>query len=220
MPRKGSKHAAEEDTKSRIRKLKKKVEALTGEPVVSAGTGDLPPEIEEQFWEQVLEFEQTKPVSPFEILVNGGTTLPPPDQLDDAQLPAKLWELIQGMALLGVYLHSTNHFSDRELYEYLWKDALRETTLLQPSNPDFACHIDPVSSGSAEDIFLYLRYYADEESRRRWANDFPKDVIPEHADPPFDRDRHLPDPERFRTAVSSSRFSATARRISPKPRPC
>jgi hypothetical protein len=217
MPRKGPKHTAKEDRESRIRKLKKKVEALAGGPMVSGGTHDLPPEIEEQFWEQVLDFEQATPVSPFEMLVNGGATLTPPDQLDGAQLSAKLWELINGMALLGVYLHSTNHLSDRELYEHLWKDALRESTFLQPSNPDFACHIDLVSSGSAEDIFLYLRYYADEESRRRWLRDFPEDVIPEHADPPFDRDRHLPDPERFRRALSSSGSNATARRTSPRP---
>jgi hypothetical protein len=223
MSGKRSKQAAEEDTKSRIRKLKKKVEALTGEPMVSAGRRNLPLEIEEQFWEQVLEFEQARPVSPFEMLVKGGAALTPPNQLDDAQLSAKLWELIHAMALLGIFLHSTNHVTDRELYEHLWKDSLREPTFLQPSNPDYACHIDLVSSGSEEDNFLYMKYYADEEVRRCWRRDFPEYVMPEHTDPPFDRDRHLPNAESFRRALSSSASNATARRRSPRSsskRPC
>lgn len=169
--------------------------------MVAHRADDVPPEIEEQFWEHILDFETARPVPLFETLVNGGLTLPAPDHLDDAQLSAKLRELFNAMALLGVYLHCTNHLSDRELYEHLCKDSLREPTFLQPNNPDFGCHIDLVSSGSEEDIFLYLKYYADEEARRRWQRDFPGEVIPEHADPPFDRDRHLPNPARFRTAV-------------------
>jgi len=51
-----------------------------------------------------------------------------------------------------------------------------------------------VSSGSDEHTYLYLKYYADDAWRRDWAQQFPGDKIPEHADPPFDRDRHLPQP--------------------------
>lgn len=223
MPPKRSKRKAEEDRDSRIRKLKKKVESITGQPIVSGRSHDLPPEVEEQFWENILEFEQAKPVSAFELLVNGGIALPQPDELDDAALSAKLREVINGMALLGIYLHSTDHLSDRELYEHLWKESLREDTFVQPDNPDFACHIDLVSSGSEEDIFLYLKYYADEEIRRIWAKDFPNDPIPEHADPRYDRDRHLPKHEYVRAATSGGGSRATAGRTSRRPpskRPC
>ncbi len=48
------------------------------------------------------------------------------------------------------------------------------------------------SSGSERDIHAWLKYYADEETRQRWAEDFPNDVVPPHEDPPYDRDRHLP----------------------------
>ena len=56
-------------------------------------------------------------------------------------------------------------------------------------------YIDLIGSGSEEDIEIGLRYYESEEDRRRWAKEFPKDVIPPHEDPPFDRDRLLPKAE-------------------------
>jgi len=68
---------------------------------------------------------------------------------------------------------------------------LREPMVIMPDNPDFAYHIDLVGSGSEEDI-VYLKYYADEEARRRWAADWPSERLPDHELPPFDRDRHLP----------------------------
>jgi len=40
-----------------------------------------------------------------------------------------------------------------------------------------------------------MRYYADEEWRRRFQEEFPDFVMPEHEDPPYDRDRLLPHPD-------------------------
>jgi len=204
MVQKAPKHLVKEDQETRIRKLKKNIEELTGGQTASFTSDDLSPEIEEQFWEHVLDFEQAKLISPLDMLFNGGMSLLRPDQLDDEQLSAKLLEMIQGLALLGVYLHNTNHFSDRELYEYLWKDALREPAVLQPSNPDFAYHIDTIGSRSEEDILTGLKYYADAKERRMWAKEWPDYPMPEHLDPPFDRDRHLPTPDRIGMASSSN----------------
>jgi hypothetical protein len=55
-----------------------------------------------------------------------------------------------------------------------------------------AWRIDLIGSGSEEDIYLWMKYYADEETRRQWKSDFPDYEMPEHEDPPYDRDRHLP----------------------------
>jgi hypothetical protein len=153
---------------------------------------DCPVELREQFWEQVVAYEEAEWTTHFDELVEAGMVLPVPDELDDAQLSLKLGEVIQGLALLHCYLYNTDHLSDRELYEQLWHEALREEGPHMPVNEDSAWHVDLVGSGSDEDIAIYLRYYADEDERNRWAKDWPDDPIPEHQEPPYDRDRHLP----------------------------
>ena len=80
------------------------------------------------------------------------------------------------------------------MYERLWNHLLREPVTLMPDNPDFACHIDVIGCCSQEDLQIYLKHYADEETRKQWARDSPDDVIPAHEDPPYDRDRYLPEP--------------------------
>lgn len=57
---------------------------------------------------------------------------------------------------------------------------------------DSAWYIDLLGIGSEEDNLLYLRYYADEETRQQWAQDWPGDILPASETPPYDRDPHLP----------------------------
>jgi hypothetical protein len=82
--------------------------------------------------------------------------------------------------------------SDRQLYTELWGEILREPMVLMPDEASFACHIDMIGSGSEEDMLLYMKYYADERERRSWLEEWPDDRLPEHEDPPYDRDRTLP----------------------------
>lgn len=149
---------------------------------------------DEEFYSQIEAYEQAESTPLFDVLCNAGITLPSPDQLPDSQLTDKLWEIIEALSLLRVYLHNTNHLSDRELYEDLWRDTLREPAVIMPNNPDYAYHIDLVGSGSEEDIQLHLKYYAGEDDRQRWRKEWPADNISEHEEPPFDRDRRLPQP--------------------------
>lgn len=131
-----------------------------------------------------------------DTLAEMGVSLPPPEELTDAQLAAKLWEVIEALAFLGAYLEHTDHLSDRELYAMLWNEELREAAPFIPDDPDSAWHIDFVGSGSEEDVTLYLTYYADEEERREWADDWWDGPLPTPKSPPYDRDRHLPQPHR------------------------
>ena len=131
-----------------------------------------------------------------DTLVEMGVSLPPPEELTDAQLSAKLWEVIEALAFLGAYLEHTDHLSDRELYTTLWNEELRAAAPFIPDDPDSAWHIDFVGSGSEEDVALYLTYYADEEERRAWADDWWDGPLPTSKPPPHDRDRHLPQPHR------------------------
>lgn len=155
-----------------------------------------PESSKEKFWRQVVNFERAAWTPPFDTLVEMGVALPPPEELSDAQLSAKLWEVIEALAFLGVYLEHTDHLSDRELYSQLWDEELREASLFLPDDPDSAWHIDFIGSGSEEDVVLYLTYYADEEERQEWAEDWWDGPLPTPKPLPHDRDRHLPQAHR------------------------
>lgn len=178
----------------RVNELREAAREAAGGEMISLEQPDAPPEIAEQFWENVLAYEQAEETSHFLLLERAGVELPRPEQLDDKQLTAKLWEVIRALAGMNCYLSQTDHWSDRELYERLWRDTLREFTMDLPRGSGWNFHIDFLSSGSDEDNFLSLKYYADEEHRRRWHDDWPDDVIPPHENPSYDRDSMLPKP--------------------------
>ena len=178
----------DDDQETRIEKLRQEIEKLGGSTV---SLESVPADVEEEFLRHVLEYESAEPISIFRLLENAGLEIPASDQLDTT-LTAKLQEIIQRMASLGVYLLHTNHLSDRELYEYLFFDGLRDEAVLFPENPSYAYMIDVVGSGGDADNQIYLKHYADEEYRKQWAHDWPSEPIPPHADPPFDRDSSLP----------------------------
>jgi len=147
---------------------------------------------EEEFLENILFMEGVAEQPLFDLIEASGVQLPPSEALDDANLQSKLWEVINNMAHLGHYLSRTDHLSDRQLYEVLWMHILREPTSVCPDNPNASCHIDILGGCSDEDLQLHLKYYADEEERLYWADQFPEDIIPPHEPLPYDRDRLLP----------------------------
>lgn len=181
--------ADEPSQEERIAKLRAELEKLGGSTM---SIDSMPADMEEEFLRHVLEYETAAPISLMSLLANAGLEVQAPEQLDKDTLRIKLKEIIERMATLGAYLLHTNHLSDRELYEYLYEDALREEVVLFPENPSYAYMIDLTGSGGDEDNQTYLKYYADEEHRRQWAHDWPNDPLPDHEDPPFDRDRFLP----------------------------
>lgn len=192
MPKKPIETKEDADKQDHIRDLQRRAEEFVGGELSAFESEEMSQELQEQFWERVVAFEEAEWITSFELLVQGGMELPAPEELDDSQVTAKLWELIRGLAMLRMFLYNTDHLSDRELYEELWHEVLREENPVMPINENSACHIDLVSSGSEEDNELYLRYYADEEARRLWAKDWPDDAMPTHEAPLYDRDRHLP----------------------------
>lgn len=187
----------EDDVKreERIAELKREAQERAGGEMAAGGMEDTPPEVEEGFWKHVVDYEKAPWTTNFKQLEEAGIELPAPETLDDEQLTKKLWEVIHGLALLRVFLDDTDHLSDRELYTDLWSDLLREEVKAVPPDPDGAWHLSPIGGGSDEDIDLQMKYYADEKWRESWMEDFPDYVMPEHEDPPYDRDRLLPQPD-------------------------
>ena len=186
---------ADDDREKRIEDLKRRAEELGASQMGVGALDDYPAETEEAFWKQLVDYEEAAWTTHFQQLETAGVSLPPPDSLKDKELTAKLWEVIQKLALLHVFIEQTDHLSDRELYTHLWTDSLREETKALPVAANSACHIQMLGSGSEEDNLLYLKYYADDAWRQQWHKDFPRDPIPRHEDPPYDRDRVLPKPD-------------------------
>jgi hypothetical protein len=165
---------------------------LAGGEAFEWKSDDLSPELEEDFLRGVIEYETAPLTTHFQQLEEAGVELPAPESMDDERLSAKLWEVIEALARMRVFLESTNHLSDRKLYTLLWSEELREEIPLMTFDELSAWHIDMIGSGSDEDTYLWMKHYADEETRRQWKKDWPDYEMPEHEDPPYDRDRHLP----------------------------
>ncbi|MFZ2493514.1 MAG: hypothetical protein WA208_18705 [Thermoanaerobaculia bacterium] len=130
---------------------------------------------------------------PLDLLRSRGVTLRPPGEVAPDEVRAELWKAIEAMASIGAFIDSTDHLSDAELYEFVWHE-LHVPTFLLPDDPCSAWHISPFGCGSEADNEIYLRYYADEETRRHRATEF-GDPLPPAQRPPYDRDRLLPTQE-------------------------
>lgn len=155
---------------------------------------ECPPEVESEFLARVRAFEEGPFASVLDRLARRGCWPPAPDALSDEEVTEELWRLIHELAALHVFLSSTDHLSDRELYEHLLADSLREEYPDLPAHPDSYTGLDILGGCSEEDLHLWLKHYASEDDRRRWADEFPADDIPAHEPARFDRDRRLPQP--------------------------
>ena len=177
-----------------IEQLKAQLKKIAGGNVIFGESPGCDPAVREAFLEHVLEFESQVSVRPLDALISDGFDAQPPEKLDDAALTVKLWELIRALADRHLFLERTDHLSDRELYTWLRDDALRE------EYEGFGVmmgdwHLDVLGGCSEEDLILDMRFYASDEERERWAEEFPDFPMPPRKKPPYDRDRLLPQPE-------------------------
>jgi hypothetical protein len=180
------------DQEIRINELREAAKEAAGGDMTTWESPDMPPGLAESFWSNVLAYESAEETCHFIQLEEMGVKLPEPNSLSDDAVTATLWEVIHALASMDVFLSQTDHWNDRELYEHLWNDTLREVSVKVPPGSGWTHHIDFLSTGSEEDNLLYLKYYADEEWREQWRKDFPDDLIPDHVDPPYERDSKLP----------------------------
>jgi hypothetical protein len=102
----------------------------------------------------------------FALLEEDQVSLPPPDTISDADITDVLWKVIHKMAALGAYLSSTNHLSDRELYNVLWNDILRDDYPVVTEEFPLVSFMDVLGKWSSEDVQTWLKYYADEKHAR------------------------------------------------------
>lgn len=175
------------DREIRLNELKHRIGSL--EAKISE---DCPLETAEAFVSSVERWENAPWTTHFELLRRSGLELPPPEELDDAQLTAKLWELVEALSRMRTFVERTDHLSDRELYEHFWRELLHEEVKDLPRDEYSSHHLDILGGCSEEELHLALKYYMSESERRDWHSQFPDDKIPDHVDPPYDRDSRLP----------------------------
>src|SRR5260370_21975547 len=134
--------------------------------------------------------------TPREILARLGYAPLPPSEMDDRQLPGRLWELLYAAAAHRFFFCSTDHLTDRQLYTLLWEQWLDHPTADIPpeSETNTTTIIAEFNARGMTHEEIWLRYYADEGDQRLWHSTDPDFVFPTHEDPPFDRDRFLPTP--------------------------
>jgi hypothetical protein len=171
--------------------LKQQVDEISNGKMAAWESDAFSPEAREQYWLRVLDWETAPTTTNVQQLADRGVTVKPPDAVSDEELTSRLWELIDALAQIRVFLTDTDHLSDRELYVKLWRDVIREEVQMWPDDPS-AWHVDLLGMGSEEGTHQYLKYFADEDSRRHWLKQCPDCEMPAHEDPPYDRDRRLP----------------------------
>ena len=126
----------------------------------------------------------------FEVLDQLRIELPKPKKLTDAQLTAKLWEVIRALLGESVVLCNTDHLTDRELYALLWSETLRNEFVI---SSHYTLHIDMTKTGADGGMPIYLKYYATDAQRKMYSDWYPDFEMPEHVEPPPRRDHLIPD---------------------------
>jgi hypothetical protein len=146
----------------------------------------------------LCEDEEIPSKTPLELLREAGVTIPPSELVKESAVRDILWDVIEALGSMGIYLLSTDHLSDGQLYALLCDDLLRQPVWGVLDPPDSAMWIDVIGGFSDDDIGIWLRHYASDDDRkdaRKWNGG----KVPEHRAPPFDRDRYMPRQETFWT---------------------
>jgi hypothetical protein len=142
----------------------------------------VPTNVENAYLESMLAWERA-PVLPIARWFEPELRLPSPQSLDDLQLHEVLWETIQKLYDKRVVLEFTDHLSDRQLYSLIYRDILPAQEKKIDST-DRYLHWDCASLG--EDMDTWLRYYASEEERCDWSDEWHTPLPPTEV-PPFPR---------------------------------
>lgn len=178
------------DRRIRRDQLRERIRELGG-MVGGSKDDDVVSDAELSFLEHVVAWETGPRSSHRAWLARAGYVFIPPAELLGRRLRTELWRMIRALAGARVFFYHTNHLSDAELYDHLWKEVLPAECPDGVRTPDDACHWDFAEPGSGgEDI--WLRYYASRSEREQWRQDFPETKMPPRDRPPFRRDHLLP----------------------------
>jgi hypothetical protein len=139
-------------------------------------------QVENEYLASMLEWERA-PILPISRWFRPELRLPPPEELNDADLHVHLWDVIHKLYRKRVALDFTDHLSDRELFCLIRRDILPSLEKKIPRRNAFL-HWQCIDAHDSPDV--WLRYYATQEEREGWAVESGLDLPPSQA-PPFPR---------------------------------
>jgi hypothetical protein len=163
--------------------LRNELEPYYDESLLTLDARRVPTPVENEFLASMLAWERA-PVLPIAQWFDPPLDLPQPDALADDDLRRLLLDTVRKLFDKRIVLDFTDHLSDRQLYCLIFRDILpsREKKI---DNPNNYLHWD--CAGVSEDAQVWLRYYATEEERSDWAEQFPDDELPPRETPPYKR---------------------------------
>ena len=94
------------------------------------------------YWTLRYDFELAPVTTNRQQLLEVGLEVPAPAQLNERHLQQHLWEVIETLADLGVFLLNTDHLDDRALYTLLEGRVLREPVRDLPPSEGVSEFID------------------------------------------------------------------------------
>lgn len=154
--------------------LRDELEPFMDDSLSLVNAREVPTPVENEFLASMLAWEQA-PMLPICDWFDPPLALPPPDTLDDERLHDALWETIQRLYDNRIVLDFTDHLSDRQLYTLIYRDIL-PTREKRVDRADNYLHWDCAdASGDPE---VWLRYYATEEERQDWSDDWNEPLPP------------------------------------------
>jgi len=162
--------------------LRDQLEPYFDESIRSVNVEELPTPMENEFLASMLAWERA-PILPIGQWFEPELKLPHPDGLSNQQLHDPLWETIHRLFERRILLDFTDHLSDRDLYCLIYRDILPCSEKKIDSAANYL-HWDCADIGG--DATTWLRFYATDEERQSWAEDF-ADPLPESEEPPYPR---------------------------------
>lgn len=164
-------------------RLRDELEPFLDESVDVLACKQLPTSDENEFLASMLAWERA-PALPISQWFNPPLYLPAPERLNDDELRLELYAVVERLGSRRIYLESTDHLSDRQLYCLIARDILpsHEKMIDLPSNYlNWRCldaDLDPET---------WLAYYATDEERDLWASENAQ-PLPAMLPPPYPRD--------------------------------
>ncbi len=170
---------AEVEELLRNAELRDELEPYYDESISRVNIQKLSLSVENDYLASMLAWEKA-PILPIYRWFDPELRLPKPSVLSDEDLHAILWDVIWKLHDKRIVLDFTDHLCDRELYCVIYRDILaaREKKIDTGTN---YLHWDCSHAGGDPEV--WLRYYATEDERHAWAEQYHQPLPPTLAPP-------------------------------------